>query len=47
MGRLDGKAVIVTGAAGGIGKVAIELFTREGANVVACDKAVCSHIHHP
>ena len=38
MGRLDGKVVIITGATGGIGKVAIDIFTREGANVVACDK---------
>jgi len=38
MGRLDGKVAIITGATGGIGKVATDIFTREGANVVACDK---------
>jgi NAD(P)-dependent dehydrogenase (short-subunit alcohol dehydrogenase family) len=37
MGRLDKKAVIITGATGGIGKVATDIFTGEGANVVACD----------
>jgi NAD(P)-dependent dehydrogenase (short-subunit alcohol dehydrogenase family) len=35
MGNLDGKRVIITGAAGGIGSAAVEAFVREGA-LVAC-----------
>jgi NAD(P)-dependent dehydrogenase (short-subunit alcohol dehydrogenase family) len=35
MGSLDGKRVIITGAAGGIGSAAVEAFVREGARV-AC-----------
>jgi NAD(P)-dependent dehydrogenase (short-subunit alcohol dehydrogenase family) len=35
MGSLDGKRVIITGAAGGIGGAAVEAFVREGARV-AC-----------
>lgn len=37
MGRLEGKVTIVTGAAGGVGRVAAERFSTEGAHVVACD----------
>lgn len=37
MGRLTGKTAVITGAAGGIGSVAVELFSLEGAAVVACD----------
>lgn len=36
-GRLAGKAVLVTGAAGGQGRVAVEVFASEGANVIATD----------
>jgi NAD(P)-dependent dehydrogenase (short-subunit alcohol dehydrogenase family) len=38
-GRLAGKAAIVTGAAGGIGRAIVEAFLQEGALVVAMDLA--------
>lgn len=37
MGRLEGKVAIITGAASGMGLSAVELFTREGAKVLATD----------
>ena len=37
MGRVEGKTAIITGAASGMGLAAVELFAREGANVVATD----------
>jgi NAD(P)-dependent dehydrogenase (short-subunit alcohol dehydrogenase family) len=37
MGRLEGKVTIITGAAGGVGRAAVERFSAEGAHVVACD----------
>ena len=37
MERLRGKIAIITGAAGGQGRVAVEVFRREGATVVASD----------
>jgi len=36
-GRLAGKIAIVTGAGSGIGKATVELFRREGAQVVGAD----------
>lgn len=37
MGRLDGKVVIITGAAHGMGLSGVKLMAREGAKVVATD----------
>jgi NAD(P)-dependent dehydrogenase (short-subunit alcohol dehydrogenase family) len=34
---LAGKVVLITGTAGGQGRVAAQVFTREGATVVGCD----------
>ncbi len=35
--RLDGKVSIITGGGSGMGRVAAELFSREGARVVVAD----------
>lgn len=49
-GQLSGKVVIVTGAGGGIGAAAAEVFAREGARVLAAGRteasleAVCGRI---
>lgn len=39
-GRFDGKIVLITGTAGGQGRVAALRFAREGATVVGCDRNV-------
>jgi NAD(P)-dependent dehydrogenase (short-subunit alcohol dehydrogenase family) len=36
--RLDGEVALVTGAVGGIGTAIVEVFLREGATVILCDK---------
>ena len=51
MGRLDGKVVLITGTARGMGRASALLFAREGARVVGCDLDVdgaeetLSHVH--
>ena len=35
--RFTGKTVVITGAASGIGKAAVQLFAGEGAKVYAAD----------
>jgi len=37
MGRLDGKVCVITGAGGGMGREAAEVFTAEGARVCVAD----------
>ncbi|MEU0851295.1 SDR family NAD(P)-dependent oxidoreductase [Streptomyces flaveolus] len=37
MGILEGKVILVTGTAGGMGRVASLVFAREGAKIVGCD----------
>src|SRR5512140_367723 len=39
MGRLQGRTAVTTGAAGGLGRAASLLFSREGANMVCVDRA--------
>lgn len=42
-GRLSGKTAIITGAASGIGRASAQIFAREGANIVAFDRADTVH----
>ena len=42
VGRVEGKVAVVTGAGGGIGRAASEIFAREGASVVVADINVTS-----
>lgn len=37
MGRLEGKVVVITGAASGIGRGTVDLFVKEGAKIIAAD----------
>jgi NAD(P)-dependent dehydrogenase (short-subunit alcohol dehydrogenase family) len=39
MGRLEGRSVVITGAASGIGRASSLLFASEGARIVAVDRA--------
>ena len=39
MGRLNGKVCVITGAAGGQGRVCVERFSQEGAKILASDIA--------
>jgi meso-butanediol dehydrogenase/(S,S)-butanediol dehydrogenase/diacetyl reductase len=40
MGRLEGKVALITGTGGGQGRVAAQVFAREGARIVGCDLKV-------
>ncbi|MER3421817.1 MAG: short-chain dehydrogenase, partial [Chloroflexota bacterium] len=37
MGRLEGKAAVITGAASGMGRATALLFAREGARLLLAD----------
>ncbi len=44
MGRLEGKVALITGAGGGMGRVAVEMFASEGAKVAAMDVFGCEEV---
>ena len=44
MGRLEGKVALITGAGGGMGRVAVEMFAAEGAKVAAMDVLGCDEV---
>lgn len=44
MGRLNGKRVVVTGAAGGIGNAAVRVLAREGARVAATYRSTAPQV---
>jgi NAD(P)-dependent dehydrogenase (short-subunit alcohol dehydrogenase family) len=43
MPRLNGKSIVITGAASGIGRAACLLFAAEGARLIAVDRAEAVH----
>lgn len=43
MAMLEGKVVLITGTAGGQGRVACHVFAREGAKVIGCDIRVAEN----
>lgn len=44
MKRLEGKTAVITGCNRGIGKAILELFTKEGANIIACTRKVTDEL---
>ncbi len=42
MGKLDGKAAVVTGGSSGIGEASVRLFAQEGCRVVIADRDVAA-----
>ena len=44
MGRLEGKVALITGAGGGMGRVAVAMFAAEGARIAAMDVLGCDDV---